>query len=160
MTDNRTLAEKAARRKLNLLELASELDNVSKVCRILGYSREQFYEIRRNFQTFGSEDLLDKAKGAKSPHPNRVCEELEKAVLKYSFEQYYKDNNIKLTEQHVTLLEKFDPEFRERHIKADCKGQLVALDTFFVGNLKGIGKIYLQTVVDCHSRFAFGRLYT
>ena len=29
-----------------------------------------------------------------------------------------------------------------------------------VGNLKGIGKIYLQTVVDCHSRFGFGHLYT
>jgi transposase InsO family protein len=58
------------------------------------------------------------------------------------------------------LLEKFDPEFRERHIQADFTGQLVGLDTFFVGNLKGIGKIYLQTVVDCHSRFAFGHLYT
>jgi transposase InsO family protein len=34
------------------------------------------------------------------------------------------------------------------------------MDTFMVGNLKGIGKIYLQTVVDCHSRFAFGNLYT
>jgi transposase InsO family protein len=34
------------------------------------------------------------------------------------------------------------------------------LDTFLVGRLKGIGKIYLQTVVDCHSRYAFGHLYT
>ena len=205
MTTNNTLPQKAARRKLSLLELASELDNVSKACRIMGYSREQFYEIRRNFQTFGAEGLVDKTKGAKSPHPNRVSQELEKAVLDYSLqfpthgplrtsqqlilmgihvgvgairgiwqrhdilskhqrllrlEQYYKDNNIQLTEQHITLLEKFDPEFRERHIKADFSGQLVALDTFFVGNLKGIGKIYLQTVVDCHSRFAFGHLYT
>jgi transposase InsO family protein len=75
-------------------------------------------------------------------------------------EKHCKDNNTQLTEQHIILLEKFDPEFRERHIKADFTGQLVALDTFFVGNLKGIGKIYLQTVVDCHSRFAFGHLYT
>ena len=75
-------------------------------------------------------------------------------------EKHYKVNNIPLTEQHISLLEKFDPEFRERHIKADFTGELVALDTFMVGNLKGIGKIYLQTVVDCHSRFAFGHLYT
>jgi transposase InsO family protein len=29
-----------------------------------------------------------------------------------------------------------------------------------VGHLKGIGRIYLQTVIDCHSRYAWGRLYT
>ena len=29
-----------------------------------------------------------------------------------------------------------------------------------VGTLKGIGKIYLQTVIDCHSRYAWGHLYT
>jgi transposase InsO family protein len=205
MTTNSTLAQKAARRKLSLLELASDLDNVSKACRIMGYSREQFYEIRRTFQAFGADGLVDKIRGAKSPHPNRVSEELEKAVLDYCLkfpthgpmkvsqqlilngfhvgigairgiwqrhdlvtkhqrllhlEKHYKDNNIQLTQQHVALLEKFDPEFRERHIKADFTGQLVALDTFYVGNLKGIGKIYLQTVVDCHSRFAFGHLYT
>ena len=86
MTANNTLAQKAARRKLSLLELASELDNVSKACRIMGYSREQFYEIRRNFQTFGADGLLEKIRGAKSPHPNRICEELEKAVLDYCLE--------------------------------------------------------------------------
>ncbi|CAB3913739.1 IS481 family transposase ISAs19 [Achromobacter insuavis] len=36
---------------------------------------------------------------------------------------------------------------------------MVAIDTFFVGTLKGVGKGYLQTVLDCYSRFAFGRLY-
>jgi len=36
-----------ARRKLSLLELAQELGNVSKACKIVGYSRQQFYEIRR-----------------------------------------------------------------------------------------------------------------
>jgi hypothetical protein len=57
MTTNTTVPQKAARRKLNLLELAGELENVSKACRIMGYSRQQFYEIRRNFQTYGSEGL-------------------------------------------------------------------------------------------------------
>ena len=205
MTTNNTLAQKAARRKLSLLELASELDNVSKACRIIGYSREQFYEIRRTFQAFGVEGLIDKIRGAKSPHPNRISEELERTVLDYCLEfptygslkvsqqltlkginvgvgavrgiwhrhnlitkhqrllwmeRHYREHSITLKEQHIALLEKFDPEFRERHIKADFTGELVAIDTFMVGNLKGIGKIYLQTVVDCHSRFAFGHLYT
>ncbi len=37
--------EKVARRKLSLLELAKELNNVSKACKLIGYSRQQFYEI-------------------------------------------------------------------------------------------------------------------
>jgi len=59
MTTNNTLAQKAARRKLSLLQLASDLDNVRKACKIMCYSQEQFYEIRRNYQTFGADELLD-----------------------------------------------------------------------------------------------------
>ncbi len=36
----------------------------------------------------------------------------------------------------------------------------MAIDTFFVGALKGFGKVYLQTVLNCYSRHAWGRLYT
>ncbi len=32
-------------------------------------------------------------------------------------------------------------------------GELVAVDTFFAGTLKGVGKVYIQTVLDCFSRF-------
>lgn len=205
MTTNNTVEHKAARRKLNLLELASELENVSKACKIIGYSRTQFYEIRKNYLAFGADGLLDQVRGPKNPHPNRISEELEKEILDYCLkypshgslrvsqqlilrgthvgqgavrgvwqrqnlaskqqrllwlERHYKDHNIELSAEHIKLLEKFDPEFKERHIKADFTGQLVAMDTFQVGNLKGIGKIYLQTVIDCHSRFAWGHLYT
>ena len=38
-----TTQDKIARRKLSLLELATDLDNVSKACKIMGYSRQQFY---------------------------------------------------------------------------------------------------------------------
>ena len=68
-----TTEEKVARRKLSLLDLAQELRNVSKACRVMGYSRQQFYEIRRNYQTYGSAGLLDKLPGARGPHPNRVA---------------------------------------------------------------------------------------
>ena len=66
-----TTKEKVARRKLSLLELASELENVSRACKVMGYSRQQFYEIRRNFQTYGAEGLIDRLPGARGPHPNR-----------------------------------------------------------------------------------------
>ena len=204
MTTNTTIAQKAARRKLSLLELASDLDNVSKACKVMGYSRQQFYEIRRNFQTLGAEGLLDKARGPRAPHPNRLSEELEQVVLDYCLEyptlgslkvsqqlllrgvhigsgavrgvwqrhnllskhqrllrleKHAQETGMALSEHEIQLLERFDPEFRERHIEANFTGQLVAIDTFMVGNLKGIGKVYLQTVVDCHSRYAWGYLY-
>ena len=77
-------AKKIARRKLSLLQLAQELGNVSKACRILGYSRQHFYEIRRNFQVHGAEGLLGRLPGAKGPHPNRVAPPVEKAILAHA----------------------------------------------------------------------------
>jgi hypothetical protein len=67
-----TTEQKIARRKLRLLELASDLGNVSKACKMIGYSRQQFYEIRRNFQTYGADGLIDRLPGPRNPHPNRV----------------------------------------------------------------------------------------
>lgn len=74
------------RRKLSLLELAGELNNVSKACKIVGYSRQQFYEIRPNYQTFGADGLLDRLPGAKGPHPNRVSQEIEDIILDHCLE--------------------------------------------------------------------------
>lgn len=200
-----TTEEKVARRKLSLLELAAELSNVSRACRVMGYSRQQFYEIRRQYQTCGAAGLLDKLPGARGPHPNRVSEEIEAAVLAHSLAQptqgclrvaqelalqgvqvssngvrgvwsrhnllskherllrmeaAVREKTLELTDDQVRLLERFSPEFRERHIEVHAPGELVAVDTFFVGSLKGVGKVYLQTALDCYSRYAFGRLYT
>jgi hypothetical protein len=81
-----TTEQKVARRKLSLLELASELSNVSRACKVMGYSRQQFYEIRRNFQTYGAEGLTDRLPGARGPHPNRVAAEIETAILDHALE--------------------------------------------------------------------------
>jgi transposase InsO family protein len=67
---------------------------------------------------------------------------------------------FKLTEQQIKLLEKANPEFAERHVKSDYPGYLLCLDTFYVGRLKGVGRIYLQAVVDTFGSVAFGKLYT
>jgi len=200
-----TTATKIARRKLSLLQLASELSNVSKACHLMGYSRQQFYEIRRNYQTHGADGLIDRLPGCKGPHPNRVDEKVEKAILDYCLEhpsdgclkvaqqlvlagvqvsaggvrgvwsrhnlstkpqrlllleQSVSKRKIKLSDEQIRLLEKFNPEFRERHIETRFTGDLIAVDTFFVGTLKCVGRIYLQSVIDCYSRYAWGRLYT
>ena len=43
---------------------------------------------------------------------------------------------VQLNEEQVAALERFSPEFRERHIEADYTGNLLSGDTFFVGDLK------------------------
>ncbi|MBV9941163.1 MAG: hypothetical protein JO262_03450, partial [Solirubrobacterales bacterium] len=52
------------------------------------------------------------------------------------------ERQLSLTDEHMHLLERFSPEFRERHIEAPHPGALVAVNTFFVGVLKGVGKVY------------------
>lgn len=69
------------------------------------------------------------------------------------------ERQLTLTDEQMRLVERFSPEFRERHIEAPHTGSLVAVDTFLVGTLKGVGKLYLQTSVDCRSRYAWARLY-
>jgi transposase InsO family protein len=65
---NRNAAEKVARQKLSVLELAEALDNVSEACRRKGVSRQSFYEYKRRFAEAGLEGLKDLPPVAKS-HP-------------------------------------------------------------------------------------------
>jgi transposase InsO family protein len=67
---------------------------------------------------------------------------------------------IELTPQQVAAIEKANPCFRERHVESSRPGELLSADTFFVGHLKGVGKVYLHAVVDTHSSYAFGFLHT
>ena len=54
-----TTIHKIAQSKLSLLQIANDLDDVSKACKVIGYSREHFHECHRNFQTFGDDGLID-----------------------------------------------------------------------------------------------------
>ena len=75
-------------------------------------------------------------------------------------EKTVRERDFELTEEQILALERFDPEYRERHIEVKKTGELVAVDTFFAGTLKGVGKVYIQTVLDCFSRYVWARLYT
>lgn len=68
--------------------------------------------------------------------------------------------DLDLTEEQIRLLEKANPCFRERHLESPYPGYLLCQDTFLVGTLKGLGRVYLQAVVDTYGSFAFGKLYT
>ncbi|HID28884.1 MAG TPA: IS481 family transposase [Desulfobacterales bacterium] len=67
---------------------------------------------------------------------------------------------VELTEEQIRLLEKANPCFRERKVESLYPGYLLSQDTFMVGTLKGIGRIYLQAVVDTYGSYAFGKIYT
>jgi transposase InsO family protein len=81
-----TAITQSTRRKLSLLELAHELQNVSKACRIMGYHRDTFYEVRRAFQVGGVAALVEQRRGPRGPHPNRVAPEVEAQILAHALD--------------------------------------------------------------------------
>lgn len=70
------------------------------------------------------------------------------------------EQKIELTAQQVAQIEKANPAFKERHVESSRPGELLSQDTFFVGTLKGVGRVYLHTVVDTFGSYAFGFLHT
>jgi len=65
-----------------------------------------------------------------------------------------------LTEAQLAALEKAKVE-KEAHgeFESECPGSCGAQDTFYVGTLKGVGRIYQQTFIDTYSKVAFAKLY-
>jgi transposase InsO family protein len=66
---------------------------------------------------------------------------------------------IELTAEPAAFLERLNPCFKERHVASERPGQLLSADTFMVGTLKGIGRVYLPAVVDTFGSCAFGFLH-
>ncbi|NLC23620.1 MAG: IS481 family transposase, partial [Oxalobacter sp.] len=68
---------------------------------------------------------------------------------------------IILTEEQVAALEKKkQDDIVHGEIETAHPGYLSSQDTFYVGTLKGVGRIYQQTYVDTYSRVAHCKLYT
>jgi hypothetical protein len=82
-----TALSQSIKRKLSLLQLAEELGNVARACKIMGYHRDTFYEVRRAFQTGGVAGLVESHRGARGPHPNRLAPEVEAKVLDYCLQR-------------------------------------------------------------------------
>ena len=67
---------------------------------------------------------------------------------------------ILLTESQIAALEKAKAD-KEAHgeFESECPGYCGAQDTFYVGTLKGVGRVYQQTVIDTYAKVAFAKLY-
>ena len=191
--------------KVGLLNLAEELNNVAKACKIMGVSRDTFYRYKEAAETGGVEALLYKDR--RQPNPkNRVDPEIERAVVEYAIElpahgqvrvsnelrkkgtfvsptgvrgiwlrhdlenfkkrlkaleKQVAEKGIILTESQIQALEKKkDEDQAHGEIETAHPGYLGSQDTFFVGTLKGVGRIYQQTFVDTYSKVACCKLYT
>lgn len=200
-----TALTQGTKRKLSLLQLAEELGNVSKACKLMGYHRDTFYEVRRAFQVGGVAALIEEKRGPKNPHPNRVAPEIEQKILDYSLvfpthggqrvanelrlqgievgptgvrgvwarhqletrykrlmrlEQHAQGDTYVLSETQIRLLERHSVEFRCRHIETSRPGELLNQDTFYWGTLKGVGKVYVQVILDVFCSIAFAKVYT
>ena len=69
---------------------------------------------------------------------------------------------IVYTEAQLTALEtaKRQRETDPEEIETEHPGYLLGQDTFYVGYLKGVGRIYQQTVIDTYSSVGFAKVYT
>lgn len=197
--------EKIIKNKVGLLNLAEELGNVSKACRIMGFSRETFYRYKDAVADGGVTALLEKSR--RQPNlKNRVDEKTEEAVTSVAIEfpaygQLRASNELRkkgifvspsgvrsiwlrhniackksrlkvleeksakegivLTEAQLAALErKKDDDLVCGEIETAHPGYLGSQDTFYVGTIKGVGKIYQQTFVDTYSKVAACKLYT
>lgn len=201
---NIAMSTKVIKNKLGLLELAKTLGNVSQACKIMGYSRETFYNYKELYEKGGEIALQDISR--KKPCPkNRVEESIENAVVAFAIEkpaygQLRVSNELKkkgvfispggvrsiwlrhdletfkkrlkalevksarenlvFTEDQLKALEKAKEE-KEAHgeIETAHPGYLIAQDSYYVGTIKGVGRIYQQTVIDTYSKVAFAKLY-
>ena len=191
--------------KVGLLNLAEELQNVSRACKVMGVSRDTFYRYQELTESGDVDALINKSRRVPN-FKNRVDDHIEQAVIDYAIQypaygQHRTSNElrkqsvfvsasgvrsiwlrhdlenfkkrlkaleakvaqdgIQLNDQQIAALErKHEDDVACGEIETAHPGYLGSQDTFYVGNLKGVGRIYQQTFIDTYSKVVHCKLYT
>jgi transposase InsO family protein len=197
--------QKIIKNKVGLLNLAEQLSNVSRACKVMGVSRDTFYRYKELVDEGGVDALMEKTR-RKPNLSNRVDEKTEEAVIKIAtdfpaygqvracnelrkggvfvspqgvrsiwlrnglevfkkrlaaLEKISAEQGLMLTEAQVIALEKKKEDDEVcGEIETHHPGYLGSQDTFYVGNLKGVGRVYQQTFIDTYAKVGFAKLYT
>lgn len=115
-------------------------------------------QVRASYE-LSQRGVLVSASGVRSIWLRNDLESLKKRLK--ALETKVAQEGILLTEEQLKMLEKAKLE-KEAHgeIETEHPGYLGSQDTYFVGTMKGVGRIYQQTFIDTYSRVAFAQLYT
>jgi len=83
-----------------------------------------------------------------------------KALRLKRLEAWAAENKGILTESQVQALEEAK-EKKEAHgrVESPHPAFLLAQDTYYVGTIKGVGRIYQQTAIDTHANIGFAKVY-
>ena len=190
--------------KAGLLNLAQELGNISKACKVMGFSRDTFYRYQNAVEEGGVEALINKSRRGPN-RKNRVDPVIEEAVVKIATDepawgQMRASNQLreqgitvspagirniwlrhnletmkkrlkaleeKVAKEGIVLTESQLKVMEQKKLEKEAFGEIETLhpgylgsqDTFYVGTLKGVGRIYQQTFVDTYSKVAACKLY-
>ena len=71
----------------------------------------------------------------------------------------YQEGRILNEAQMVAMERKKEKQEATGEIETEHPGYLGSQDTYYVGNIKGVGRIYQQTFIDTYSKVAFVKLY-
>ena len=82
-----SLNQNVIHHKIGLLNLATELGNVSKACKVMGLSRDTFYRYQNAVATGGVEALFEANR--KKPNPKNRVEEATEAACATDWFRFY-----------------------------------------------------------------------
>ena len=114
---------------------------------------------QRVSQALQEQGLLISSSGVRGVWLRNDLESFKKRLK--ALEAKSAQDGILLTEEQLRCLEKAkDEKEAVGEIETEHPGYLGSQDTYYVGTMKGVGRIYQQTFIDTYSRVAFAKLYT